>query len=54
MPDGNTRKATIDLQPLDENTLADESEGRDFLDDTVVRGLVKGNSMLCLVLNLAL
>lgn len=54
MPNGYSRQASIDLQPLDEDTLADEPEGRDFLEDTVEGGLVENNSVLRLVLNLSL
>lgn len=54
MPNGYPRQAPVDLQPLDEDTLADKPEGRDFLDDTVVGGLVEDNSVLRLVLNLSL
>lgn len=54
MPDSYSRQTAVDLEPLDEDTLADESEGRDLLHDAVVGGLVKNDSMLCLVLDLAL
>jgi hypothetical protein len=51
MPNCHTRKAAIDLQPLDEDTLADEPEGGDFLDDTFVCRFVKGDSVLSLILD---
>lgn len=54
MPNGYPGQAPVDLQPLDEDTLADKAEGRDFLHDTVVGWLVENNGVLCLVLNLAL
>lgn len=54
MSNGYSCQAPVDLQPLNENTLADKAEGRDFLDDTVVGCLVEDNSVLCLVLDLAL
>ena len=54
VPDGHPREAPVDLQTLDEDALADEAEGRDFLQDAVVQGLVERNGMLGLVLDLAL
>ena len=54
MPDSNARKAPVDLQPLDEDALADEAEGGDFLQDTVVGGLVNHDGVLRLVLDLSL
>ena len=54
VPDSYPRQAPVDLQPLDEDTLADKAEGRNFLDDTVVSGLVEDNGVLRLVLDLAL
>ena len=52
--DGNPRKRAIDLQSFDEDGLADEAEGGDLLNDAVEQGLVKGNGVLGLVLDLAL
>ena len=54
VPDSYPRQAPVDLQPLDEDALADEAEGWDFLEDTVVRGLVEDDGVLGLVLDLAL
>lgn len=54
MPDSNPGETAIDLQPLNEDALADESEGGDFLDDAVVCSLVKGDGVLSLVLDLSL
>jgi len=53
MPDCNPSKTTIDLEPLDEDTLGDESEGWGFLEDTIIGGLVKGDGVLRLVLDLS-
>ena len=52
--DGDAGQAAVDLQPLDEDALADEAEGRDFLDDAVEQRLVDGDGVLSLVLDLAL
>ena len=54
MPNGYPGQAPVDLQPLDEDGLADEAEGGDFLQDTVVRWLVEDDGVLGLVLDLAL
>ena len=54
VPDSYPRQAPVDLQPLDEDALADEAEGRDLLEDTVVGRLVEDNGVLRLVLDLAL
>ena len=54
MPDGNTRKTAIDLQPLDEDALADKSEGGNFLNDAVKGGLIEGDGVLGLILDLSL
>lgn len=51
MPNRHPCQATIDLQPLDQDTLTDEFEGGDFFEDTIVGGLVKGDGVLCLVLD---
>lgn len=39
--DSYTGQTPIDLQSFNEDTLADETEGRHFFDNTVERGLVK-------------
>ena len=49
MSNRNPCQTPIDLQPLNKNTLADEFEGGDFLQDTVVGGFVKGDGVLGLV-----
>jgi hypothetical protein len=49
MSNCNPCQTPIDLQALDEDTLADEFEGGDFLQDTVVGGLVEGDGVLGLV-----
>ena len=54
VPDSNPRQGAVDLQPLDEDGLADEAEGGDLLQDTVVGGLVEDDGVLRLVLDLAL
>ena len=48
------RERAVDLQPLDEDALRDEAEGRDLLHDAVVQRLVEGDGVLGLVLDLAL
>ena len=50
---GNTRQRAVDFQSLDKDGLGDETEGGDFLEDTVVQGLVKSDGVLGLVLNLS-
>lgn len=52
--DGDTGKTAVDFEPLNEDTLADETEGRHFLKNTVVGGLVKNNGVLGLVLDFSL
>ena len=54
VPDRYPRQGAVDLQPLDEDGLADEAEGGDLLQDTVVGGLVEDDGVLRLVLDLAL
>jgi len=54
MSDSNPCKTPVDLQPLDEDALADEFEGGDFLHDTVICGFVKGDGVLCFVLDFSL
>lgn len=54
VPDRNPRQTTIDLESLDENALGNESEGGCFLEDTIISGLIKGDGVLRLVLDLAL
>lgn len=52
--DSNTGETAVNLETFDEDGLGDVSEGRDFLEDTVVGGLVKGDGVLGLVLDLSL
>lgn len=54
VPDGNTGETAVDFEPLDEDTLADETESGDFLHDAVICGLVDGDSVLSLVLDFSL
>jgi hypothetical protein len=54
VPDCDPCKTAVNLEPLDENTLGNESEGRRFLEDTIIGGLVKGDGVLRLVLDLSL
>ena len=54
VPDGHPRETPVDLEPLDEDALADEAEGRDLLQDTVIGSLVEDDGVLRLVLDLAL
>lgn len=51
---GNTCQRAVDFQSLDKDGLGDETEGGDLLEDTVVQGLVKSDSVLGLVLDLSL
>ena len=54
VPDSYPCQTPVDLQPLDEDRLADETEGGDLLQDTVVGRLVEDDGVLRLVLDLAL
>jgi hypothetical protein len=54
MPDSNPGQRSVDLETLDEDTLGDELEGGDLLEDTVVESLVEGDGVLGLVLDLSL
>ena len=52
--DGNPCKTTIDFKSLDKNALTDKFERRDLLHNSVEQGLVKVDSVLCLVLDFSL
>ena len=52
--DSNSGKTAVNFQPLNEGRLRDHTEGWNFLNDTVVEGLVKGNGVLGLILDLSL
>lgn len=54
MSDSNPCQRAVNFQSLNENALADETEGWDFLDDAVVQDLVDVDCVLGLVLDLAL
>jgi hypothetical protein len=54
MPDSNPRKTAIDFKPLNEDTLADELEAWDFLQNTVVGRFIERNSVHRLILDLSL
>ena len=54
MPDGHPGKTAVDLQPLNQDRLRDELEGRNFFQDTVVDGLVEDDGVDSLVLDLSL
>lgn len=54
MADGYTGKTAVDFEPFNENALADEFEGGDFLQNSVESGLVECNSVDGLVLDLSL
>ena len=54
VPDGRPGKTAVYLQPLNQNRLRDELEGRNFFQNTVVDGLVEDNSMDCFVFDLSL
>ena len=54
VPDGYPRQAPVDFQSLDEDALADEAEGGDLLQNTVVGRLVEDDGVLRLVLDLSL
>ena len=49
-----TSKAAVDFETFDEDGLADEAEGGDFLHDTVEHGLVDMDRVVRLVLDLSL
>jgi hypothetical protein len=52
--DSNTGERAVYFETLDEDALGDEAEGRDFLHDAVEGGLVEGDGVLGLVLDLSL
>ena len=52
--DRRTGQAPVDFEPLNEDALADETEGGHFLHDTVECGLVKDDGVLGLVFDFAL
>ena len=54
VPDRYPGQAPVHFQTFDEDGLADEAEGRDFFEDTIVCGLVEDDGVLCLILDLAL
>jgi hypothetical protein len=54
MSNRNPCQTTIDLQPLDEDTLTNEFEGGDFLQDTVIGGFIEGDGVLGFVFYFAL
>lgn len=49
MPDDDSSKTAVDLESFDEDGLGDESESGDFFQDTVVRGFVEDDGVLCFV-----
>lgn len=54
MTNSETGQATIYFETFSENALADEFEGGDFFEDTIVGGLVKRDRVYGLVLDLSL
>lgn len=54
MSDSNARQAAVNFETFDEDALADEFEGGDFLHDTVVGDFVESNGVLGLILDLSL
>jgi hypothetical protein len=52
--DSDTSQATTNFETFNENTLTDEFESGNFFKNTVVGGLVKGDRVLRLVLDLSL
>lgn len=54
MSNSNTGQAAVDLETLNEDALADELEGGDFLENTIEGGLVERDSVLGLILDLSL
>ena len=54
MADSNTGKTAVDFETFDKDTLADEAEGGDLLQNTVVGRLVEDDGVLGLVLDLSL
>ena len=51
---GNAGQRAVNFETLDEDALADEFEGGNFLQDTVVDGLVEGDGVDGLILDLSL
>jgi hypothetical protein len=54
MANSDTSQTTVDLETLDEDALADEFEGGDFLQDTIIGGFVEADSVYGLILDLSL
>jgi len=52
--DSKSCKTAVDFEPLNEDTLGDETESGNFLYDTVVGGLVDVDNVLGLVLDFSL
>jgi len=52
--DGNPCKTAVNFQPLDEGGLGNHSEGRNFLQYTVIGSFVEGDDVLGLILDLSL
>lgn len=52
--DGNAGQGAVNLETFDEDALADELEGGDFLHDAVEGGLVECDGVLGLILDLSL
>lgn len=53
MSDRNACERAVNLESLDEDALADETEGGDLLDDAVEQDLVERDGVLGLILDLA-
>ncbi len=54
MANSDTSQTAVDLESFNEDALADEFEGRDFLQDAVIGSLVEVDRVLGLVLDLSL
>lgn len=54
MANSNTSQTAVNLETLDEDALADEFEGGDFLQDTVIGGFVEADRVYGLILDFSL
>ena len=52
LTDGNTSQRTVQLETINQNRLRDELVGRNFLEQTIVGGLIEDNQVVGLVLDL--
>jgi hypothetical protein len=52
LTDSNTSQRTVQLETINQNRLRDELVGRNFLEQTVIGGLIEDNQVVRLVLDL--